>query len=205
MPESPFDTSIQNQKTEGRIVAALERIAQAFRVLLWNESKEHTLSPIQVQILIFLRFHPADKARVSYLAEEFNLSKATISDAVKALEQKDLLSKEAETKDGRGSVLRLSSKGKKLTDKISLFSTEIQSPLEQMPAAEKQKMLSQLIQIIHHLNLAGIISVQRMCFSCQHYMNKGHMQHYCSLMKKPLASSEIRIDCPEHEAHKKAS
>lgn len=51
--KSDFDLNQQIQSTESKIVASLERIAQAFRVLLWQESKEFALSPIQVQLLIF--------------------------------------------------------------------------------------------------------------------------------------------------------
>ena len=54
MEKSSFHLTEQNQKIESRIVVALERISEAFRVLLWNESKENSLSPIQIQILIFI-------------------------------------------------------------------------------------------------------------------------------------------------------
>src|SRR5688572_14883967 len=91
MSKSDFDLISQNRSTESKIVASLERIAQAFRVLLWQESKEYALTPIQIQILIFLRFHSEEKCKVSYLAGEFNLSKPTISDTVKTLEQKQLI------------------------------------------------------------------------------------------------------------------
>src|SRR5690554_2520049 len=91
--KSDFDLVHQNQSTESKIVASLERIAQAFRVLLWQESKEFSLSPIQVQLLIFLLHHSEEKRKVSYLANEFNMTKATISDTVKTLENKGLISK----------------------------------------------------------------------------------------------------------------
>jgi hypothetical protein len=54
MKKSSFDLEHQNSKIESKIVASLERISEAFRVLLWNESKENSLSPIQIQILIFI-------------------------------------------------------------------------------------------------------------------------------------------------------
>ena len=57
MKKSSFHLTEQNQKIESRIVVALERISESFRVLLWNESKENSLSPIQIQILIFIYFH----------------------------------------------------------------------------------------------------------------------------------------------------
>jgi hypothetical protein len=47
MENSPFNLDIQNSNTDSRIVAALERISQAFRILLWNESKNFHLPPFR--------------------------------------------------------------------------------------------------------------------------------------------------------------
>ena len=91
MKKSAFDILNQNTNTDSKIIASLERIAQAFRVLLWNESKEFSLSPIQIQVLIFLLHHDTDKRKVSFWSGEFNISKATISETVKILEQKKLI------------------------------------------------------------------------------------------------------------------
>jgi len=63
MHQSDFNLIHQNQNTESKIVASLERIAQAFRVLLWQESKEFALMPIQVQVLIFLLHHSGEKRK----------------------------------------------------------------------------------------------------------------------------------------------
>ena len=76
--KSSFDTEHQNENLNSKITAALERISNALRVLLWNESKENSLSPIQNQILIFLLFHREEYCTVSYLAEEFNITKARV-------------------------------------------------------------------------------------------------------------------------------
>ena len=101
MKYSSFNLNEQNQKIESRIVVALERISEAFRVLLWNESKENSLSPIQIQILIFIYFHSHEKCKVGYLADEFNMTKATISDSVKVLLSKELVAKETDPIDTR--------------------------------------------------------------------------------------------------------
>jgi DNA-binding MarR family transcriptional regulator len=91
MEQSVFNLDVQNTNVEFRIVAALERLSEAFRVLLWNEAKILNISPIQIQILVFLKFHALEKCKVSYLAQEFNMTKATISDAVKVMLQKGLI------------------------------------------------------------------------------------------------------------------
>src|SRR5690554_4599506 len=116
---SDFDLSHQNQNTGSKIVASLERISQAFRVLLWKESKEYSLSPIQVQVLIFLLHHSDEKRKVSYLADEFNMTKATISDTVKTLENKGLSSKVHDLQDTRSYTIDLTTKGKEIAEKTA--------------------------------------------------------------------------------------
>ena len=71
---SVFDLATQHQDVSSKIVVGLERLAQTFRVLLWEEAKEHALSPIQIQFLVYLRYHPPEFCRVSLLAKESSRS-----------------------------------------------------------------------------------------------------------------------------------
>ena len=128
MKKSAFDLAHQNSSIESKIVASLERVSQAFRVLLWNESKEFLLSPIQVQVLIYLLHHSDEKRKVSYLADEFNMTKATISDTIKTLEQKQLIKKECEQHDTRSYIIHLTKKGKDTAEQTSFFAKQIQVP-----------------------------------------------------------------------------
>lgn len=200
MKKSVFDLDHQNASVESRIVASLERVSQAFRVLLWNESKEFSLSPIQIQVLIFLLHHSDEKRKVSYLADEFNMTKATISDTVKTLVQKQLISKEYEPHDTRSYIIHLTDKGKDVAEKTSLFAKQIQVPIDKLHETDKENLLLSLLEIIHHLNKAGIITIQRMCFTCHFYKsNENDQAHFCSLMNTKLADTELRIDCTEHQ------
>jgi DNA-binding MarR family transcriptional regulator len=200
MGRSDFDVNHQNQSIESRIVASLERIAQAFRVLLWQESKEFSLTPIQVQVLIFLLYHSEEKRKVSYLAGEFNMTKATISDTVKTLEQKKLITKEYEQHDTRSYIINLTKKGKDIARETSLFTKEIRTPIDKLHQDDKENLLLSLLNIIRHLNQSEIISIQRMCLSCMHYQSSGNGQkHFCKLLNQNLHVADLRIDCPEHE------
>ncbi len=200
MQNSDFDLDQQNQHIESRIVASLERISQAFRVLLWHESKEFSLSPIQVQVLIFLLHHAEEKRKVSYLSDEFNMTRATISDTVKLLEQKKLIVKEYEPHDSRSFIINLSVKGIDLARKISLFSEEIRSPVAKLNQDDKENLMLSLMGIIRHLNQAGVITIQRMCKTCAYYQQTAKGQkHFCKLLNQPLGTGDLRIDCPEHE------
>ena len=196
--KSLFDLTRQNKKVESKIVVALERISEAFRVLLWNESRENALSPIQIQILIFLLFHSQEKCKVSYLAHEFNMTKATVSDSVKLLLQKELIEKIDDPSDTRSYVIGLTNEGRLTAEKSANFAFAIEKPLSSLTEDQKEAMLSGLLKLIYELNRAGIITIQRMCFTCASYrMEKG--KHYCTFLQTSLAATDLRVDCPEHE------
>jgi DNA-binding MarR family transcriptional regulator len=199
MARSPFDLDYQNNSIDSRIIAALERISQVFRVLLWSESRELALSPIQIQILIFLLFHSNEKRKVSYLADEFNMTKATISDSIKVLEEKKLIRKQFEPEDTRSFVIHLTVKGKHLAKQTASFTSRLQEPISQFSADDKQNQLASLMGLIHHLNKTGVITIQRMCTTCLHFSPaKGNQPHFCKLLNKKLETATLRIDCPEH-------
>jgi DNA-binding MarR family transcriptional regulator len=191
--------SLRDQTIESRIIASLERISQAFRVLLWQESKEFSLSPIQVQVIIFLLHHSREKRKVSYLASEFDLTKATISDTIKTLEQKQLIRKEEEPEDTRSYIISLTDKGRDIAGKTSLFTNEIRTPVDLLNEDDKENLLLSLTGIIRHLNKTGVITVQRMCQTCSYYRSSGDGQHFCKLLNQSLEVKDLRVDCPEYE------
>lgn len=200
MKKSAFNLEHQNSSIESKIVASLERVSQAFRVLLWNESKEFSLSPIQVQVLIFLLHHSDEKRKVSYLADEFNMTKATISETIKTLEQKQLINKEYVTQDTRSYIIQLTKKGQEIAEQTSLFAKQIQVPIDKLHSTEKENLLLSLLDIIYHLNKSGIITIQRMCLTCHFYKaNENGQKHFCGLLNTKLADNELRIDCAEHK------
>jgi DNA-binding MarR family transcriptional regulator len=199
--DSPLNPGFQSGSLEYKIVASLERVSEAFKALLWQEAKEVTLSPIQIQILIFLRFHSAEKCKVSYLAQEFNLTKATISDAVKVLEQKGLIGKQTEPSDTRSYTIFLTEAGRAVAQKTALFANHLSEPLQELSLEQKEVLYTSLLELIYKLNQNGIISIQRMCFNCHFYGKNQHgSAHFCNLLRMPLKAHELRVNCPEHNA-----
>ncbi|MEO8398669.1 MAG: MarR family winged helix-turn-helix transcriptional regulator [Ignavibacteriaceae bacterium] len=198
--KSHFDPIHQQQNIESKIVSALERISEAFRVLLWKESNEYSLSPIQIQIIIFLFFQKKESRTVSKLAKEFNLTKATVSDSIKKLEEKKLIIKKNDLNDSRSYTIELTNDGKNIAKKVSLFADEFTEPIYNLTDEQKEILLKSLLDLIYKFNQAGIITIQRMCLTCRFYSKKSSSNHYCNLLELPLKTSELRIDCPEHQA-----
>ncbi|MEZ5024711.1 MAG: hypothetical protein R2728_15915 [Chitinophagales bacterium] len=64
MEKSVFNTDYQQTSLTSKIVVGLERISGAFRYLLWEYAKTIELSPIQIQIIIFLAYHKREFCNV---------------------------------------------------------------------------------------------------------------------------------------------
>jgi len=199
MEESIFDPAAQIGRLDFKIVAALERLSEAFRVLLWNEAKTHSLSPIQIQILLFVKYHPDARCKVSHLATEFNMTKATVSDAVRVLEQKGFITKKTEPDDTRSYVILLTGTGEEVVRRTAGFGAPLVGSLSQLTDNQKLVLLESLLEMVFRLQKAGIVSLQRMCFSCR-FFEKRNTSFYCNMLGKPLEKQDLRVDCPEFEA-----
>jgi len=197
--DSVFDPQAQINQVEYKIVVALERISEAFRVLIWDVSKESGLSPIQIQILIFLLYHPENQRKVSYLAQEFNMTRPTISDAVRILFKKGLILKVTEQNDQRSYTIHLTDAGNAISQKAASFAQKISQSIVPLDQQEKRQMLNHLLKAIYHLQQAGVIHPQRMCHTCRFYQARDESSFYCKFLQQQLPMYKHRIDCPEHE------
>jgi DNA-binding MarR family transcriptional regulator len=201
MNDSIFNPDFQNQNSSSKIIVALERISEAFKVLLWDKAKEFGLSPIQIQILIFVAYHKQELCNVSHLSMEFNITKPTVSDAVKALIKKELIEKDFSSSDNRSYTILLTPSGKEVIKQTEDFANPLKSKLDTFEESKLDDLFHTLSQVIYKLNQAGILTVQRTCFGCKFY-KKSNDIHFCNLLEKELQNSDIRIDCPEFDAIK---
>jgi DNA-binding MarR family transcriptional regulator len=200
---SVFDPSAQHDDVDAKIVAALERLTQVFRVRLREEAWERDLSPTQAQFLIYLLYHDVELQRVSQLAREFDLTKATVSDAIASLETKGLVHREQWPEDLRVMTLRLTPDGEKLATTLSGWANPIKEHLERFSPEESETVMHFLIGLIGSLQRSGLITVARMCVTCTFFRQDIHpgepLPHHCALLNVPLGRADLRVDCPEHE------
>jgi DNA-binding MarR family transcriptional regulator len=205
---SVFDPSSQHGDVDNKIVAALERLGQVFGALLRGKAEESSLSPIQIRIVVHLLFHPAGFCHVGDLARQFDLTYATVSDAVSTLVRKEVVSKEPDPDDGRARILRLTEEGEAWAEDLSGWAGTVQrvvkSHLGGHSDAEKVIVMRFLMDLIAELQEEGVITVARMCKTCRffdknRYPDSEGAPHHCKLLDEPLKLHDLRIDCPEHE------
>ena len=198
MKESAFNPEQQEKDISSKIVAGLERVSEVFKVLLWEKAKLVGLSPIQIQILIFIAFHKDHLCNVSHLAKEFNVTKPTISDAIRILDKKKLVLKDFSQADSRSYSISLSHLGNDIVSQTYDFSKPLKKAIHSFQPSELENLFETLSQLIHKLNRNRILSVQRTCYGCKFYKKKKE-EDFCSLLEKKLLGPEIRLDCPEYE------
>ncbi|MCK0134418.1 MarR family transcriptional regulator [Arenibacter sp. S6351L] len=198
MDKSIFNPDHQETDVSSKIVAGLERISEAFKVLLWDKAKLLGLSPIQIQILIFIAYHKTEFCNVSHLAKEFNITKPTISDAIRVLDKKGFITKNYSSSDSRSYSIGLSTEGKKMVEETSDFANPLKTELTTLHQTDLEALFGTLSKLIYQLNRSGILTVQRTCYGCKFYSRKAD-QDYCNLLDKELLNTDIRLDCPEFE------
>ena len=198
MKESTFNPAQQEKDISSKIVAGMERVSEVFKILLWEKAKLVGLSPIQIQILIFIAFHKRELCNVSHLAKEFNVTKPPVSDAVRILDKKELIIKDFSSSDSRSYSISLSNLGTGIVSQTYDFSNPLKRQINDFSSSELESLFGTLSQLIYKLNRNGILSVQRTCYGCKFY-KKNNENDYCNLLQKKLLSEEIRLDCPEYE------
>jgi DNA-binding MarR family transcriptional regulator len=196
---SPFNPDDHLLNINTKIVASLEKLSGIFWILLQTAATGHGLSATQLQLLLFIKYHPSPlQRRVAFMAKEFNVTKATISDSVKSLEQKGLIQRVTDPEDSRSAILSLTGKGETLAAATKNFTTPLDNAVDGLSVEQKEYLLYSVFDLIFRLNQTGIISTQRMCYNCHHYSGNRQEQHYCNLVSQPLKLEDLRLDCGEY-------
>ena len=194
--ESIYDLDFQNKRLENKIVIGLDRISQAFKSLLIEESKKYRLSPIQIQFLIFIHYHTKSESTISYLSKEFNLSKPTVSETVKTLEKKKYIEKSSDKIDARSYFIQLTELGKEIVRHTEPYINPLLHIITNINEADKLGLWQCMTEIIKELNNIQLINPLRTCANCKFYL-QNNSKPQCALLNQELKVEDIRIDCAE--------
>lgn len=193
---SVFDRHQHQGNLNSKLIVALERVSEIFRVLLWEKAKTYDLSPLQIQLLIFIRFHNQAHNKVTFLSQEFNMTKATISDAIKTLIKKGYLKKNQEETDKRSFFYTATGSGEEITNALENFANPLADITSHFTNKQASELYKTILQLISNAEKRGLINKQRMCMNCQFY-SKNSGKSFCNLLKKSLTTEDLRIDCEE--------
>ncbi len=181
-----------------KFIAATERLGRALRVARQAVATELQISLLQLQIIEHL--DTLGPRRVGLLAAELDVTQPTISDAISVLDDKGLIKRSADPDDGRAIQATLTTSGSQLASRAnaalapSLHGDRVDDEGDQATA------LKVILNEIHRMQLAGIISINRSCLSCAHYQPPAASEPgRCLLLRTDLHTADLRVDCADHQ------
>lgn len=183
-----------------KLLDAVERLGHALRAARQRIATDLGLTSLQVGIIE--RLDHLDALPIGRLARELDVSQPTVSDSVATLVDKGLLARRRSAQDGRITLSTLTTDGLRVAERIQdalrpLYPTQHESSIDERGVA-----LSVLLDEILRLQRAGVITVNRSCFSCHHYQpSTTTTSARCLLLDAMLTPAELRVDCPDHRAN----
>jgi len=183
-----------------QLIAGFERIGTLIRKLLWENSFNVGLNPIQLQILFFCKQQNKRKVYPTKLSEFFGVSLPSLSDSLNSLIKKGLIKKTKDKSDKRISYISLTRKGQKLLKELSNWDASLKSVLNKIDNEEIKNSYYFLLTFLRELLNIGIMQHLRMCFTCQYLSinENGEPEYFCNFLKSTLKKEQLRIDCPDH-------
>jgi DNA-binding MarR family transcriptional regulator len=197
-PPSFFDA--HTEPLNSRIATGLHKIGLAMKQQSWQQANNDGLSATQGQILAALVSH--GPLTGSELSERLGVSLPTISDSVRVLVEKKLLTKSPDPRHPRASLLKPTEKGEALGARARSWPEFMAAAVSGLSSEEQRAFFSGVMKMIRALQEQGLIPISQMCVTCKHFrpnVREGESPHHCALVDAPLANEQLRLECPEHE------
>jgi DNA-binding MarR family transcriptional regulator len=177
----------------------IKRLSELLKIDSRKAGAQDGLQPVQLEVLHYLsicnRFSDTPMAVTEYLGQ----TKGTVSQTLKVLERKGMLSKLPDKDDKRVFHLKVSDKGQRLLAHC-VPTPMITSACETLSVTEHKQISDALKQLLETIVQANKLKSFGICRTC-HYNTKNQAgDYFCSLVKQPLSHDEIQLICKEHES-----
>ncbi|HVK83785.1 MAG TPA: MarR family winged helix-turn-helix transcriptional regulator [Kofleriaceae bacterium] len=183
-----------------RIAAGLNKIGLAMKQQTWELANEEGLSATQGQILALLVAHGPLSGKE--LSERLAVTLPTVSDSVRVLLDKKLVTKAPDPRHPRASLVTPTTRGLEIGGRARSWPEFMADAVGALSADEQQAFLSGVMKMIRSLQEQGLIPLHGMCVTCTHFrpnVRSGPSPHHCALVDAPLAGEQLRVECPDHE------
>lgn len=177
----------------------VERLSELLRIDSRKAGAAHGLQPVQLEVLHYLticnQYSDTPMAVTEYLGQ----TKGTVSQTLKVLEKKELLSKQLDKNDKRIYHLKVTIKGKRLLNK-TIPTTMFVNACEEISDKKQSEIEASLQQLVITLLQSNNMKTFGVCSSCRHNSKTEDDGYFCNLVQQPLTDNEIHLICREHES-----
>ncbi|MCF8721791.1 MarR family winged helix-turn-helix transcriptional regulator [Nitrospina gracilis] len=175
----------------------IERISHLIRSETRIAGTDFDLQPIQLDVLHYLTRSNRYSNTPQGVTDYFGLTKGTVSQTIKALESKGLLSKTPDAKDGRKVHLAVTRTGKKLLDK-TMPARVVAGAWEELPEEDRDRLIAHLSQLLAKMQKANGMNAFGVCRTCRFNSQISDTKFFCELTQEPLSATDVTLLCREH-------
>ena len=179
------------------LTAGLQRLSHWVHMRSWRLWATQRLTPTQLKVVQLLAARD-EGLTLNALARELCLSAATVCDSVRALKNKELLTKERSTQDRRQLTVQLTAAGRARARQIAL-SEPLNDAFRSLTKSEEQSLSVLWMKIIHALEELDALPPSRTCVRCQFFrpwLAAGtEAPHFCGQVKRFVPESAMPWDC----------
>ncbi|GBD03500.1 hypothetical protein HRbin19_00790 [bacterium HR19] len=174
---------------EWKVLFILERLWIAFEKVVRDIAIQNNLSPLQAKIITYLL--RKGEASIKEVVSEVNVKHSACNSALKALSRKKLIIIYEGKTDRRFKMISLTNAGRELAKSLNWYSVFSES-ISHLRRSEKHQFLVLLMNLAKLMQEKGLISPQKMCFSCVYFHDM-----YCLFLKKKLSAETLQVSCPD--------
>jgi DNA-binding MarR family transcriptional regulator len=191
---------MENNNLDVGIFNALRKISQIVRIILWDISKEISLSPIQIQFIYYINGKKNRVSTVSEIASEFDLKKATVTESINNLVQKGVIEKIRSDQDKRVFYLNLTKKSESILDSINKRKSMFISNIGGLDKDNKVKTFTFLTKLLEKFFQDELIQKAVMCPTCLNYNEIDDLDdsYICKKSNSRRSLTEIKWNCENY-------
>ena len=178
-------------KTQERISDLLDRISRLNQSQFWEDG----LNPAQAAALRYLVAANRFSRAPSHVADYLGATRGTVSQSLKTLDGKGLITQIRSTSDKRRARYDVTPTGHALVQ----GDTQIDKAIVQLDKNDQAHLAKLLSNVLHMTLRARGGKSFGICKNCKHHGSKAN-RPYCRLLDVELADQEIDQICHEHEA-----
>lgn len=183
-----------------RIAMGLHKLGLAMKQQGFQQASEEGLSATQSQILAALVSHGALSG--TELSERIGVTLPTISESVRVLVDKGLVTKQPDPRHPRASLVTPTRRGAAAGTRARAWPEFMAAAVSTLSPDEQRAFFTGVVKMISTLQEQGLVPLDGMCITCTQFrpnVRTGDKPHHCALIDAPLAADQLRIECPDHD------
>ncbi|MFC1888056.1 MarR family winged helix-turn-helix transcriptional regulator, partial [Candidatus Cloacimonadota bacterium] len=169
-------------------------------IILWDISKEISLSPIQIQFIYYINGKKHRASTVSEIASEFDLKKATVTESINNLVKKGVIVKLRSDQDKRVFFLNLTDKSESILASINKRKSMFISNISELDKDIKVKTYSSLTKLLEKFFQDQLIQKAVMCPTCLNYKELDGLgdSYICDNSNSERSLTDIKWNCENY-------